>query len=72
MDHYLSSSSNEPTEATVPRATRDMVHARTQELVLISGREAHQIRQSDYEQAKRELTGEWDFDRQQTILDQRY
>lgn len=37
----------------------------------MAGRRADQIRQGDYEQAKRELTGESDFDRQQAILDRR-
>lgn len=32
-------------------------------------REVHQIKQCDYEQAKQELTGESDFDRQQSVLD---
>jgi len=49
--------------------TRQMVHDRTLELALIDGRDSHQIRQVDYERAKRELTGESDFDRQQQILD---
>ena len=46
-----------------------MVHDRTLELALLDGRSSHQIRQVDYERAKRELTGESDFDRQQQILD---
>ncbi len=49
--------------------TREMVHARTLELASIDGRNSHQIKQVDYETAKRELTGESDFDRQQEILD---
>jgi len=49
--------------------TREMVHARTLELASIDGRDSHQIKQVDYEQAKRELTGESDFDRQQELLD---
>ncbi|MEO5711866.1 MAG: hypothetical protein ABIT37_00110 [Luteolibacter sp.] len=49
--------------------TRELVHARTLELALIDGRNSHQIKQVDYERAKRELTGESDFDRQQQILD---
>lgn len=50
-------------------ATRQMVHGRTLELALLDGRSSLQIRQVDYERAKRELTGESDFDRQQQILD---
>ncbi len=46
-----------------------MVHDRTIELALLAGRNSHQIRQVDYERAKRELTGESDFERQQEILD---
>jgi hypothetical protein len=46
-----------------------MVRSRTLQLATNAGREAHQIKQSDYEQAKRELTGESDFDRQQAVLD---
>jgi hypothetical protein len=49
--------------------TRQMVHDRTLELASIDGRNSHQIKQVDYEQAKRELTGESDFNRQQQILD---
>jgi len=49
--------------------TRQMVHDRTLELAQIDGRNSHQIKQVDYEQAKRDLTGESDFERQQQILD---
>jgi hypothetical protein len=49
--------------------TRQMVHDRTLELASNDGRDSHQIKQVDYEQAKRELTGESDFERQQEILD---
>lgn len=49
--------------------TRQMVYDRTLELALIDGRNSLQIKQVDYERAKRELTGESDFDRQQQILD---
>jgi hypothetical protein len=49
--------------------TRQMVHDRTLELALVDGRLSHQIKQVDYERAKRELTGETDFDRQQQVLD---
>jgi hypothetical protein len=33
----------------------ERVHARTVELALLAGRASHQIRQSDYDQAKREI-----------------
>lgn len=49
--------------------TRQMVHDRTLELALVDGRSNHQIRQVDYERAKRELTGQSDPARQQEILD---
>ena len=49
--------------------TRQMVYTRTIELAILAGRASHEIRQLDYEQAKRELTGESDFVRQQAIFD---
>ena len=49
--------------------TREMVRARAQELALLAGHAPPQVRQSDYEQAKRELTGESDIDRQDAILE---
>ena len=45
-----------------------MVQSRTVELAIKAGRSPIEIRQRDYEQAKRELTGETDFDRQQAVL----
>ena len=49
--------------------TREMVHARARELALLAGHTPPHVRQSDYEQAKRELTGESDIDRQDAVLD---
>jgi hypothetical protein len=49
-----------------------MVYARTVELSELAGRDSLQIHQRDYERAKRELTGESDFDRQQAVLDRAY
>ena len=49
--------------------TREMVQARTRELALIAGRIPPHVSQADYEQAKRELTGESDLDRQDAMLD---
>ena len=49
--------------------TRQMVHHRTLELAMRDGRNNLQIKQVDYERAKRELTGESDLDRQQEIFD---
>lgn len=49
--------------------TREMVYHRTLELALSAGRSLLQIRQIDYERAKRELTGESNYDKQQALLD---
>ena len=49
--------------------TRDMVYVRTIELASLEGRGSHEIEQFDYDQAKRELTGESDFDKQQAAFD---
>jgi hypothetical protein len=48
--------------------TPQMVRARTVELAIRAGRNAVEIRQSDYEQAKRELTGETDSKRQHAMI----
>lgn len=45
-----------------------MVRSRTVELAIIAGRSSLEISQRDYEQAKRELTGESDYERQQAVL----
>jgi hypothetical protein len=49
--------------------TRAMVHARASELALVAGRPEGHVSQAEYEQAKRELTGESDIDRQDAILE---
>ena len=49
--------------------TREMVYKRARDLALLAGCAPPQIRQSDYEQAKRELTGGTDIDRQDTVLE---
>ncbi len=49
--------------------TREMLHTRTVELAALAGRAAYEIRQFDYERAKREITGESDFDKQQAMFD---
>jgi hypothetical protein len=49
--------------------THAMVHARARELALIAGHPAPHVSQSDYEQAKRELTGGVDMDRKQALLE---
>ena len=51
------------------RVTREMVHARTRTLALGAGRPPWQISQADYEQARRELTGESEMTRQEARLD---
>ena len=48
--------------------TPHMVRSRTVELALKAGRSSLEISQRDYERAKRELTGETDFDRQLEVL----
>ncbi len=57
-----------PPVAIVPLVSRDMVRAKTREHARRAGRAPHQIKQSDYERAKRELTGESDPDRQEAIF----
>jgi hypothetical protein len=49
--------------------SRAMVHKRAAELAQIAGRLAASVTQADYQQAKRELTGESDIDFQDAILD---
>lgn len=54
--------------AIFPLVTPHMVRSRTVELAINAGRSSIEISQRDYEQAKRELTGETDFERQQAVL----
>jgi hypothetical protein len=49
--------------------TPEMVEARARELAAIAGRVPPQPSQVDYEQAKRELTGEPELDAQETALE---
>ena len=49
--------------------TRSQVQTRARELALIAGRTSLEISLSDYKQAKRELTGETELDRQDAVLD---
>ncbi|MGD1087942.1 MAG: hypothetical protein ABR955_04355 [Verrucomicrobiota bacterium] len=49
--------------------TRKMVRKRAIELAVINGRSAHEASKSDWEQAKRELTGEPDSDPKEAILE---
>lgn len=48
---------------------RERLHLRTCEIARIQGRGSFEITQKDYEQAKRDVTGEKDPDRQNAILD---
>jgi hypothetical protein len=50
-------------------ATRQQVHIRTREIASISGRGPLEVSQNDYEQARREVTGESDGERQEAVLD---
>jgi hypothetical protein len=54
--------------AVSPMVTPHMVRSRTVELAHRAGRSSIQIRQCDYERAKRELTGETNSDRQHQVL----
>jgi hypothetical protein len=54
--------------AGVGAVTRAMINARASELALIAGHGSH-VTQADYEQAKRELTGESDTDRQDALIE---
>ena len=49
--------------------SRALVNLRTHEIALHAGRKPPLIIQSDYEQAKREITGESDPDRQLELLE---
>ena len=49
--------------------TRKMVRERATELALINGRSAKDVSATDWEQAKRELTGEPDFDPKEAVLE---
>jgi hypothetical protein len=54
---------------TPPPVTRERVQARTRELASLAGRAGHQVTRSDYERAKREITGERLPHRQDSLLD---
>jgi hypothetical protein len=55
--------------AGVGTVTRQMVRERAVELALINGRSAQETSKSDWEQAKRELTGDPDADPNEAILE---
>src|SRR5664279_5180953 len=49
--------------------TRKMVRKREVELAVINGRSAQDVSKSDWEQAKRELTGASDIDSKEAVLE---
>lgn len=49
--------------------TRQMVRERAVELALINGRAAHEVSKSDWEQAKRELTGDSEMSLNEAALE---
>jgi hypothetical protein len=53
----------------VGTVTRKMVRERATELALINGRSAQDVSATDWEQAKRELTGEPDIDPKEAVLE---
>jgi hypothetical protein len=55
--------------AGIGTVTRQMVRERAVELAVINGRPAHETSKSDWERAKRELTGEPDMDPKEVILE---
>jgi hypothetical protein len=55
--------------AGIGTVTRKMVRERAVELALINGRTAQDVSKSDWEQAKRELTGDPDADPQAAVLE---
>jgi hypothetical protein len=55
--------------AGIGTVTRKMVRERAVELAIVNGRSAQDVSKSDWEQAKRELTGEPDVDPKEAILE---
>jgi hypothetical protein len=55
--------------AGIGTVTRKMVRERAVELAAINGRSAQEVSKSDWEQAKRELTGEPDVDPKEAVLE---
>ena len=55
--------------AGIGTVTRKMVRERAIELAAINGRSAHEASKSDWEQAKRELTGNSDMDSKESVLE---
>jgi hypothetical protein len=55
--------------AGIGTVTRQMVRERAIELAAINGRSAHQVSQSDWEQAKGELTGDSNAEPKEAVLE---
>ncbi|HZQ46232.1 MAG TPA: hypothetical protein VFC07_04410 [Verrucomicrobiae bacterium] len=55
--------------AGIGTVTRKMVRERAVELAVINGRSAQEVSKTDWEQAKRELTGEPDTDPKDAVLE---
>jgi hypothetical protein len=55
--------------AGVGTVTREMVQQRAIEIAIINGRSRHNVLESDWEEARRELTGGQDIDPQQAMLE---
>ena len=55
--------------AGIGTVTRKMVRERAIELAIINGRSAQEATKSDWEQAKRELTGDSDTDSNEAVLE---
>jgi len=55
--------------AGIGSITRGMVRERAAELAVINGHPAHEVSKSEWEQAKRELTGEPDPDPKEKLLE---
>ena len=55
--------------AGIGTVTRKMARKRAVELAIINGRSAQDVSKSDWEQAKRELTGELDKDPKEVVLE---
>ena len=55
--------------AGIGTVTRKMVRERAIELAVINGRSAQDVSKSDWDQAKRELTGESDMDPKEATLE---
>jgi hypothetical protein len=55
--------------AGIGTVTRKMVHERSVELAVIDGRSAQEVSSSDWEQAKRDMTGDSSLSPKETALD---